>query len=116
MEKALAKLCTNYTRTREGTLQFALRLLTGSPSRNYDVQQFDHDSLFDEILKADQLNYVLTTNASKDATGEAKALEEDGLVDHHVYSLIAAFRLPNARLLKLRNPWGRFEWKGPWSD
>lgn len=45
---------------------------------------------------------------------------EDGLVDHHVYSLIDAFLLQTengtARLLKLRNPWGKFEWKGDWCD
>ena len=44
-----------------------------------------------------------------------------GLVDHHAYTLIAAKTVevsPGVReqLLKIRNPWGRFEWKGDWSD
>ena len=40
-----------------------------------------------------------------------------GLVSGHAYSLLAAKELSNGvRLVKLRNPWGRFEWKGAWSD
>ena len=44
-----------------------------------------------------------------------------GLVDAHAYSLIAAaeVQLDNGRqerLIQIRNPWGRKEWTGDWSD
>jgi hypothetical protein len=44
-----------------------------------------------------------------------------GLVDAHAYSLIAVkeIQLKNGRterLLKVRNPWGKKEWTGDWSD
>lgn len=35
----------------------------------------------------------------------------------HAYSLIDTFNIDNGiRLCNLRNPWGKLEWKGSWSD
>ena len=35
----------------------------------------------------------------------------------HAYSLVSARRLiSGAEIVKLRNPWGSFEWQGAWSD
>ena len=43
-----------------------------------------------------------------------------GIVSSHAYSLLAAYEVNSkrgkVRLLKLRNPWGKTEWSGPWSD
>ena len=40
-----------------------------------------------------------------------------GLVAGHAYTLIAEKQLSTgAQLLKIRNPWGSFEWDGAWSD
>ena len=39
-----------------------------------------------------------------------------GLADNHAYTLIGAYQLTAVRLVKIRNPWGTFEWTGKWSD
>jgi len=49
-------------------------------------------------------------------------LDEDiGIVASHAYSLLAAHEVKTRygqmeRLVELRNPWGKTEWKGAWSD
>ena len=48
-------------------------------------------------------------------------MKKVGLVDAHAYTLIGAktITLDNGqeeRLLQIRNPWGKKEWSGDWSD
>ena len=38
-----------------------------------------------------------------------------GIVQGHAYALLDVREIDGHRLLKLRNPWGRVEWKGDWS-
>ena len=49
------------------------------------------------------------------------AVKSVGLVDAHAYSLIGAklITLDNGtteKLIQIRNPWGKKEWQGDWSD
>jgi len=49
-----------------------------------------------------------------------------GILAGHAYALNDVFSIPNAgklntkrnifRLLRIRNPWGKGEWNGKWSD
>lgn len=39
-----------------------------------------------------------------------------GLVSGHAYSVIDVVHSHGYKLIKLRNPWGRGEWEGDWSD
>lgn len=46
----------------------------------------------------------------------AAAAEAMGLITDHAYSLLAVMTgAGGVRLLKLRNPWGRGEWRGDWA-
>jgi hypothetical protein len=40
----------------------------------------------------------------------------DGIHGGHAYSILAATEYNKQRLVQMKNPWGRSEWNGPWSD
>lgn len=42
--------------------------------------------------------------------------ERQGISEGHAYSIMEAKEVKGKRLLKVRNPWGRKEWDGKWSD
>lgn len=41
--------------------------------------------------------------------------ERKGIIELHSYSIQKAVDIDGKRLLRLKNPWGKGEWKGPWS-
>ena len=67
-------------------------------------------------MKADRKNFTIM--CSSRGTGEAK--NPNGIVAGHAYSVISIHEFTNynkeVRLLRLRNPWGKLEWNGDWSD
>ncbi len=118
MEKVWAKACKSYAMTIAGTPANALSALTSAPVMSYIHAKYTRDSeslsrLWQILLEADKANYIICTN-----TGnlDEKELEAAGLVLGHAYTILACYNVDNVRLLKLRNPWGEFEWKGDFSD
>eukprot|EP00465_Bigelowiella_longifila_P013075 CAMPEP_0185262126 /NCGR_PEP_ID=MMETSP1359-20130426/10355_1 /TAXON_ID=552665 /ORGANISM="Bigelowiella longifila, Strain CCMP242" /LENGTH=199 /DNA_ID=CAMNT_0027848967 /DNA_START=68 /DNA_END=667 /DNA_ORIENTATION=- len=53
-------------------------------------------------------------SCSASAEGEIKG--KDGIVRGHAYSVLGIVEKGGMKMLQLRNPWGKFEWKGAWSD
>ena len=77
-------------------------------------------SITDTVEQADDNQLMLNGEQLND---------EQGLVGTHAYSILDARELGlipgltlgagvlgQTRLIKLRNPWGSYEWKGAWSD
>ena len=40
----------------------------------------------------------------------------DGIVCGHAYSVMEIRKPAGLMMIRLRNPWGNFEWTGKWSD
>ena len=134
IEKAYAKLHGSYAALRSGMCYEGLMDLTGAPTL---YRRFDDDDVpFADLKRYDESSYVICASTPgvdtlTEGGGGPKGDDEGGLVPGHAYSLISAREIEltgelaghpwaqreeSVRLVKMRNPWGSFEWGGTWSD
>lgn len=59
---------------------------------------------------------LLASYSSNDSNKHVIFLRHLGLFSSHAYSILKATEYKGKRFLKLRNPWGKSEWTGRWSD
>lgn len=114
LEKAWAKVNRSYASTIAGLPAESFAALTEAPCVSYIHRKYPGEKVNElwKIMKdADARDYILCTN-----TGNNKDAEDMGLVNSHAYTIIDLYEEGELRLLKLRNPWGQFEWKGDFSD
>lgn len=124
IEKAYAKLHGNYWTLRGGFANEGMIDLTGCPSTNYDFEKpkvkamIDSGEFFNEMKKFDEDGYLISAStAGEDRwTGQNVEVPTGGLVPGHAYSVIQVKEAYGNRLINIRNPWGKFEWEGDWSD
>lgn len=78
--------------------------------------QNNKEKFWAELRKFDQREYLMMAASS----GEGEEKTQAGIISGHAYSLISIHEFAHegkqVRLLKLRNPWGKGEWTGDWSD
>lgn len=119
LEKAWAKKYGSYYDIQSGFTDEALTDLTGAPCQTISKKS---PRLWEKIKEADEKEYIITGGC----VGTGLAMEDQekyaklGLVMDHAYAIIEAKEAElegrNERLLKIRNPWGAFEWSGDWGD
>lgn len=122
LEKAYAKFMGNYGKMEGGNPIVALKTLTGYSG---DTLQSDIDNFDDTMFKKLQYLHNQGCLMAAGSKGEDKTLDTGrakggGIQAGHAYSILdmktPTLTQHNVRLLKLRNPWGTFEWDGDWSD
>ncbi|XP_039711137.1 calpain-12 [Pteropus medius] len=116
LEKAYAKLHGSYEVMRGGHMNEAFVDFTGGVGEVLYLRQ-DTPGLFSALRHALAKESLVGATALSDR-GEYRT--EDGLVKGHAYSVTGTHKVSlgftKVRLLRLRNPWGRVEWTGAWSD
>lgn len=94
--------------------------LTGSPSIRIATDELDSEALWQLLCRCDSSDNIMSCSVpgeDKWSQREGIPIGGPGLVSGHSYSLLDARTLSTGtRLVQLRNPWGRFEWNGDWSD
>ena len=114
LEKAWAKVNGGYSNIHGGSSKDVFLVYTGFASLFLPHYGLPIDELWNVIKMADDSNKIMC------AESRGHNLGNEGIVAHHVYSLISAKSKvqdgQELRLLKLRNPWGFLEWNGHWSD
>eukprot|EP01063_Lacrimia_lanifica_P007634 TRINITY_DN14908_c0_g1_i1.p1 TRINITY_DN14908_c0_g1~~TRINITY_DN14908_c0_g1_i1.p1 ORF type:complete len:449 (+),score=105.36 TRINITY_DN14908_c0_g1_i1:61-1407(+) len=83
-------------------------------SASSEQKEYSMEDLFYILREYDDRQSIM-------ATGTYGALDDtnvspQGIVMGHAYTLVGAQKVGDALIVKLRNPWGRGEWTGDWSD
>ena len=128
LEKAYAKIHGCYEALGGGTIDYGLRDLTGGEPNQVSLSE-DMDNLWQEIMGNGSDGHIVLLGASIVNT-DTEVFETEtptGLLENHAYSIlnVVEYELegpdssaPRQKevLFKVRNPWGRTEWQGAWSD
>eukprot|EP01006_Ploeotia_vitrea_P052215 TRINITY_DN67660_c9_g15_i1.p1 TRINITY_DN67660_c9_g15~~TRINITY_DN67660_c9_g15_i1.p1 ORF type:complete len:479 (+),score=232.57 TRINITY_DN67660_c9_g15_i1:855-2291(+) len=116
-EKAYAKLHGSYARLADGTAAEAMEDLTGCPAKtlSFDARASktngtEIESLYATILSFSQQGYAMCAG-SKPTVSKVRT----GIVPSHFYSVLSIVEYGHYQLVRLRNPWGKIQWKGDWS-
>ncbi|XP_017461401.1 PREDICTED: calpain-A-like, partial [Rhagoletis zephyria] len=121
LEKAYAKLNGGFEALNFGNACEAFVDFTGGVAEifAFETGKDVPTDLFAILYRYYLRNSLVCTYISRK---EGKVEDEltNGLILKHEYALTGMCRLwykgKVVRLLRLRNPWGRCEWNGPWSD
>ena len=112
LEKAFAKAHGDYSAIDGGFVGEGIEDLTGGvTSEIFATDILDKDQFWREELMNVNKTFLFGCGQMGGIYGSRKGIQEK-----HAYSVMEAREIDGQRLLKLRNPWGRAEWTGPWSD
>eukprot|EP00079_Xenopus_tropicalis_P012382 XP_002939291.2 PREDICTED: calpain-2 catalytic subunit-like [Xenopus tropicalis] len=119
LEKAYAKLNGSYEALNGGFMNEAFVDFTGGLDETVDLK-VPPPNLYHLIEKAVKKRSLMGASIQIQSQYERELTTPEGLVKGHAYSIIATWKMEqNGRtihLLRLRNPWGKVEWNGRWSD
>ncbi|RMC12314.1 hypothetical protein DUI87_09827 [Hirundo rustica rustica] len=117
LEKAYAKLRGSYQNLNGGYLSDALVDFTGGVQVQFPLKDPPPD--LEEILKAADKSRCLM-GCSTSVQSRRNIELRNGIVQGHAYTITGAVKIPYKNgwkhIIRIWNPWGHGEWKGPWSD
>ncbi|XP_056267681.1 calpain-5-like [Pseudoliparis swirei] len=134
LEKAYAKLSGCYESLDGGNTGDAVVDFSGAVAEAIDLEkeayykdQKKQDQLLEDLLKVYDRGGIISCSI-KASPNEIEMEMANGLVKGHAYSvtavkkvrvghgLLAYVKNETIPLIRMRNPWGKTEWKGAWSD
>ncbi|NWH98878.1 CAN5 protein, partial [Tichodroma muraria] len=134
LEKAYAKLAGSYQALDGGCAAEALVDFTGAVAESINLAEGKYGEviseqmkLFEDLMKVHKRGGFISCSISSPGR-PSEAETEMGLIVGHAYSvtairklrlgdrLLLSFKAEKLFMIRLRNPWGKKEWHGAWSD
>jgi len=122
LEKSFAKLFGSYHAIEGGLQSEAFGTLTGAPTKEFSPKENGVEVKLQmwEFITNSLKNKFIVTAASK-SPSQILNKQSMGIVSDHAYAVLDAQEVSQAngtkeKIVKIRNPWGRYEWKGAWGD
>ncbi|NXY58666.1 CAN5 protein, partial [Callaeas wilsoni] len=134
LEKAYAKLAGSYQALDGGCAAEALVDFTGAVAESINLVEGKYGEviseqmkLFEDLMKVHKRGGFISCSISSSGR-PSEAETEMGLIVGHAYSvtaigklrlgerLVFSFKAEKLFMIRLRNPWGKKEWHGAWSD
>uniref|UniRef100_UPI0037E90BE5 calpain-2 catalytic subunit-like n=1 Tax=Semicossyphus pulcher TaxID=241346 RepID=UPI0037E90BE5 len=119
LEKAYAKVNGCYEALAGGNTIEGFEDFTGGIAEVYELEKAP-EKLFNIMKRALKLGSMLGCSIDITSAYETEAVTARKLVKGHAYSVTGAeevhFQGRLVQLVRVRNPWGKVEWTGPWSD
>ncbi|KAM0274416.1 hypothetical protein ACHAQH_007854 [Verticillium albo-atrum] len=114
LEKAYAKAHGDYAAIEGGFTGEAIEDLTGGVTTElYTTDILSKEAFWEQKLLRVNQDCLVSCSTGYASRGWG---ERNGIIEMHAYSVMKAVELNGERLVHLKNPWGKGEWKGAWSD
>ncbi|XP_076095147.1 uncharacterized protein LOC143065457 isoform X1 [Mytilus galloprovincialis] len=113
LEKAFARMYGSYDEVSGGRTADAFMNLTAGVGETikFETMKMSSQQLFRRLKNAFQSPTTMVG-----CVCPQKSDGQHGLVGGHAYSMNGTYQVGDNMLVRIRNPWGRQEWNGPWSD
>ncbi|XP_077682697.1 calpain-6 isoform X2 [Eretmochelys imbricata] len=135
LEKAYAKLAESYEALDGGTAADAIIDFTGAVAESIDLVKgkyceniSEQMKLFEDLLKVHKRGGLISCSIMTSSPSDTEVETDMGLIIGHAYSVTAvqkvrlgerllfSFKSEKLFMIRMRNPWGKKEWNGAWSD